>query len=326
MKSEVSMEKKWMSLFKTYSLVLPLGLMLSCQQAPEQAILQGTTDHFPTQNAYFSDPSRGDIYPSEGDMKFFHMAVPVYKGFSSKNPSAVGTCSAVTIAPTAILTSAHCIHPGDDVKEVWFTTNSLNPKHVAFKARVREVKIHPEYERTTHPVDKVSYDLAVVFFHHEDLPHVALKHLKMFRLADPSQVRIESNTVFTFLGWGSQSGSWQAPVNDGQMRRLALPGEVSLNRNGEWIVIKNTTKTWRLCSGDSGGPLIYLAPSKKKTVKHDYLVVGIFAQVAGRDPKDQDICENYTDMRFTSILPHRQWIINTVMNDSLDYLGSNSSY
>ncbi|MCX7674475.1 MAG: trypsin-like serine protease [Bdellovibrionaceae bacterium] len=320
------MKKKWMSIFKTSSLLLPLGLTLSCQRPPEASLLQGEAQPLETQNAYFSDQARGEVYPSDGDMKFFHMAVPVYKGFSSKNPSSVGSCSSVVIAPTAILTSAHCIHASDDVKEVWFTTNSLNPKYVVWKARVRQVVIHPEYEKTTHPVDKASYDLAVVFFHHEDLPQQALKYQKMLRLADPSQVKIEAHTVFSFLGWGSQSGSWEAPVNDGQMRRLALPGEVSLNRNGEWIVITNTTRTWRLCSGDSGGPLVYLAPSKKKSVKHDYLVVGIFSQVARLEPNTPEVCENFRQMRFTSILPHRQWIIDTVMNDSLDYLGSNAGY
>lgn len=35
------MKKKWMSIFKTSSLLLPLGLTLSCQRPPEASLLQG---------------------------------------------------------------------------------------------------------------------------------------------------------------------------------------------------------------------------------------------------------------------------------------------
>ena len=322
------MKKKWSINLKICFLSLSIGLILSCQPARDESSNSfEAIPLFNAQNAYFSDLNRGQLYPSDGPMLNWHMIAPVYREFSLKNPNSGALCSSVMIGPNAILTSAHCINDTNEVKEVWFTTNSINPKYLKWKARVKRVFLHPEYKKTPHPVDKVSYDIAIVFIHLEDLPPAALKALKIIQLMDEKTGQINANTVFTIFAWGAQGGPWGNPSHDGQLRRLALPGEVSLKRNGHWIVIKNTSKTWRLCAGDSGGPLIFIVPTTNRgIVVSRYYVAGVFSQVADLSSGSPNWCENYESMRFTSILPHRQWIINTVINFSLDHVASDDSF
>ncbi|MCS6912523.1 MAG: trypsin-like serine protease [Myxococcales bacterium] len=152
-------------------------------------------------------------------------------------------CTAEIIAPTVVLTAAHCVHPelvGPDAQfSVLTAANIIDPMNPSPRLAVREVHYHPRFRRTALTE---GFDIAVVIL---DQP-TTIPPLPINR--DPLPPTLQGQQI-RIVGYGLNQA---LPPGGAGIKRTA---NTTLNgfdnkfvRTGDWFR--------RICSGDSGGPVL----------------------------------------------------------------------
>ncbi|MFQ6146043.1 S1 family peptidase [Streptomyces seoulensis] len=169
-------------------------------------------------------------------------------------------CGGVAVAPTAVLTAAHCLGrdvvgapPTPDLKVITGRTDLLSDqgKEIA----VRSVWVNPGYDSSTNGGDFAVLTLA------EPLPSGAV--VPMAGVGDPAYTPGASATVY---GWGDTdgNGAYAHSLRGARVHVLpdarcerAYPGGGDGTYAAETMLCAGETTGGRdACQGDSGGPLV----------------------------------------------------------------------
>ncbi|MFI8826694.1 serine protease [Streptomyces sp. NPDC053431] len=171
-------------------------------------------------------------------------------------------CGGVVVAPTKVLTAAHCL--GRDVLggEPWqlsdFTViagrTSLRG-HGGQEVRVGDTWVNPGYDPRSN-----SGDLAVLTL------EKALPTSYVIAVAGPKDPATRAGTPATVYGWGDMTGngSYAMSLRSAQVQVLpdsacerAYPGGLGVSYRGEDMLCAGDPNGGRdACQGDSGGPLV----------------------------------------------------------------------
>lgn len=170
-------------------------------------------------------------------------ATVLLAGYPSDQSELPFTCTAVVIAPRAILTAAHCVDHANFTFGVFFGNDASGfdtlDKWIAALAPATATHIHPDYDRAA----PFTADIAVVNLA-ADVP-VTVTPLGFSRTAPvPAMVGLEVKII----GFGQTTpGQFNAV-------KFSAMTEISALDPGDTILIGNEMA--RTCLGDSGGPVL----------------------------------------------------------------------
>ena len=161
-----------------------------------------------------------------------------------RSGSAAGFCSGIVIGPTAVLTAAHCVPPGADVR-IHYRDREGGPVLVP----VARVLRHPGYRADAIEKRERSIDLAVITMT-QPLPD----RFSAATIAGPGTVTV--GTMFLIVGFGvMREGDGKS---SGQLREAALATRGPLSSVLLWAEDPRR-KGLGACTGDSGGPVFEAA-------------------------------------------------------------------
>lgn len=191
--------------------------------------------------------------------------------------SAGGVCSAVVLAPDAVLTAGHCA-AGPHALRVHYRRTDGSPVLVEVAARA----IHPGYDAGAVAKRRRSVDLALLR-PSEPLP-------ARFAPADLGAGEARTGETLTLSGYGaSKPGD---PRSTGTFRSVAIP-VVEPYGPSKLLVWMQGARGAGACQGDSGGPV----------AGADGAVLAITAWIGGS-------CGGLTQA--VRVAPHRDWIDRTL--------------
>lgn len=154
---------------------------------------------------------------------------------------AAGFCTGIVLSPHAVLTAAHCVPPGADLR-VHFKDAAGAPVLLP----VAGVTRHPGYRADAIAKRERSIDLAVVTLA-EPLP-------ERFQPATLSvQASAQVGESFVVAGYGL--GREGEPASSGQLREAALAARAPLSDVLLWAADPARGGAGA-CTGDSGGPML----------------------------------------------------------------------
>ena len=155
--------------------------------------------------------------------------------------AAAGFCTGIVVAPRAVLTAAHCVPPGADLR-VHFKDAAGAPVLLPIAGVVR----HPGYRADAIAKRERSVDLAVVTLG-EPLP----APFRPAAIADGSGTSVGAR--FTVAGFGlAREGE---PRTSGRLREAELAAREPLSSVLLWADDPSRSSAGA-CTGDSGGPVL----------------------------------------------------------------------
>ena len=158
--------------------------------------------------------------------------------------SAAGFCTGIVIGPTYVLTAAHCVPEGADVR-IHYRDREGAPVLVPVAGIVR----HPGYHADAIAKRERSIDLAVITIA-QPLPD----RFSAATIADPGAVT--AGTIFRIVGFGvMREGDGKS---SGQLREAALVTRRPLSSVLLWTE-DPLHRGLGACTGDSGGPVFEAA-------------------------------------------------------------------
>ena len=187
--------------------------------------------------ALLAQPAAAIVGPSQEATAFADRVVMVLQ----RRGSAAGFCTGIVIAPHAVLTAAHCVPPGADLR-IHFRDADGRPVLLPVASVVR----HPGYRPDAVAKRERSVDLAVVRLA-EPLPD-------RFR---PAELATASGAMpgapFRVLGFGVVREGDGA--SSGTLREADLAARLPLSAVLLWANDPNHQGAGA-CTGDSGGPVL----------------------------------------------------------------------
>lgn len=197
-------------------------------------------------------------------------------------------CSAVVIAPDAVLTAAHCVTGASAYRLHW---RDGNGKPVLEEPR--RIVVHPDYHADAISTRSRSIDLAIIQSR-QALPSAFVPAM----LPDARQPPSPKDSLLTVMGFGIASET--KLDSEGTLREIRLPvitpygqGKILI-----WLEGKNGQGT---CTGDSGGGMFD---------KDDHLhAITVWTEVT-RTSVGQSHCGKVT--QGVLVAPHRAWIDKTL--------------
>jgi len=236
-------------------------------------------------------------------------AAPWLVGITTKdsNGDTYG-CSGSVIAPTWILTAAHCVTEETDegiftfdASEVRVMRPGQNPWRAgAWESAYRAVSVIPNENYLFNDEWQPWADLALIEL---DAPIPGTKVISL----DAAGASHKSGANVNAYGWGSTSNSGTTPISGKRtpLKVLAGIGDASCRKwtvggylhGASLICAGATTNTNAICAGDSGGPLVRFSPTGKP------VQIGV-TSFAG-----QAECASYTRPgQFVRVATVRWWI------------------
>ena len=155
--------------------------------------------------------------------------------------AAAGFCTGIVVAPRAVVTAAHCVPAGADLR-VHFKDQDGAPVLLPVVRAMR----HPGYRPDAIARRERSIDLAVLTLD-ADLP----ERFRPARLASVGSARV--GDPFTVAGFGlSREGE---ASSSGALRETSLAARAPLSEVLLWVA-DPATHGAGACTGDSGGPVL----------------------------------------------------------------------
>ena len=185
-----------------------------------------------------SPPARAVVGPSRsavGEIRDSLVMVLQRRG------AAAGFCTGIVVAPRAVITAAHCVPAGADLR-VHFKDSQGAPVLLS----VDRVSRHPGYRPDAIARRERSIDLAVLTLD-ADLPD----RFRPATLASDGRARVGDG--FTVAGFGlSREGE---ASSSGTLREASLDARAPLSDVLLWAA-DPTRRGAGACTGDSGGPVV----------------------------------------------------------------------
>ncbi len=178
-----------------------------------------------------------------GDVETGELATVLLAGYPSDQSELPFTCTAVVIAPRALLTAAHCVDHANFTFGVFFGHDAMSfntiEEWVAALAPATATHIHPDYDRAA-PFDA---DIAVVNLA-ADVPSTVTPLLFNRTPPVPAMVGLEVKII----GYG------QTTPGEYNAIKFSAMTEIAALDPDDTILIGNDAA--RTCLGDSGGPVL----------------------------------------------------------------------
>ncbi len=154
---------------------------------------------------------------------------------------AAGFCTGIVLGPRAVLTAAHCVPPGADIR-----VHFKDPAGAPVLLPVASVVRHPGYRAEAIAKRERSVDLAVV-----TLPELLPDGFHAAALGTEAATAV--GTHFTLAGFGlAQEGDSRT---SGRLREADLAARAPLSSVLLWLD-DPTHAGAGACTGDSGGPVL----------------------------------------------------------------------
>lgn len=151
-----------------------------------------------------------------------------------------GFCTGIVVSPTAVMTAAHCVPPGAELR-----VHFPDPGQAPVLLPVAGVARHPGYRPDAIRTRQRSIDLALI-----QLPSPLPARFTPVTLADA--VEAEPGARFTLSGYGL--GSEDVPASSGRLRSATLAARPPMSSVLLWAGDPER-KGAGACTGDSGAPV-----------------------------------------------------------------------
>jgi secreted trypsin-like serine protease len=197
-------------------------------------------------------------------------------------------CSGTLIAPTLVLTVAHCVQPGAEYKIVEYGAGRQPQLQ-----DVQNVATHPQFNMQTMLAHRATADVALLQLKSPAKEKTAV-------LGAP-QLPIVPGTKFTIVGIGVTArgdGKSGGAVRAAVLIATGKPGSLQIRLVD--AAGQGTREGLGACTGDSGGPVFEDQPSGA-------VIVGVISWSTG--PNGSAGCGGLTGV--TPLTLYRDWIVQT---------------
>ncbi|RZS43105.1 trypsin [Herbihabitans rhizosphaerae] len=160
------------------------------------------------------------------------------------------TCTSSVVAPTWVLTAAHCVEgSGYSVR-----VGSLDRSEGGTVVNVKRVVQHPQFNWPDHDIALLELERAVQT---ETLP-----------LANDADMR--DGQAVEIYGWGSEKADWTGPLP----RRLKMASGTAYNCDEQAVHVTCTDADGGVAGGDSGGPALVKSAATGEWVHAGVCAIG----------------------------------------------------
>ncbi|RYY61095.1 MAG: trypsin-like serine protease [Comamonadaceae bacterium] len=198
-------------------------------------------------------------------------------------------CSGTLIAPTLILSAAHCVTPGASYKIVQYDAQR-QPQLIA----VKRVADHPGFNAQGIRAHRASADIALLQLN-EPLPGTAA--LPIGRPLEP----FEAGQAYTIAGVGVAArgdGKSGGTVRSADLVSTSHPGKLQIRLQD--AATRGERAGIGACTGDSGGPVLQQQNGRA-------VIVGVISWSTGA--RNSAGCGGLTGV--TPLTLYRDWIVQT---------------
>ena len=220
-------------------------------------------------------------------------AAPSNDGYANAVVTIIGSrgnfCSGSLIAPTLVLTVAHCVQPGADYKIVEY-----DAKRTPQLKDVKRVAIHPGFQMQAMLAHRATADVALLQL------EIPAKGKTPAQLSAPLQP-ISPGAKFTIAGigvTGRGDGKSGGIIRTASLVATGKPGTLQIR-----LVDPGTDGTregFGACTGDSGGPVF-------EDQQSGPTIIGVISWSTG--PNGSAGCGGLTGV--TPLTLYRDWILQT---------------
>ncbi|NP_001355438.1 Peptidase S1 domain-containing protein [Caenorhabditis elegans] len=211
-------------------------------------------------------------------------------------------CGGVLIAPSIVITSAHCVFSGDDFAVTAKVTlgdvhlNKHDDGEQEFRSHAMAIS-----KKFFNDASEANDDVAVIFLpQRADVCHSPLS-LQIAKLPSTGSVNFKETAPLTQLqletsvcyvaGWGKTENK-TAKYSD-SVRQMMV--NLSVRRIGKrkYLIAKAVTGSSRACMGDSGSP-VYCFVNGKRILVGTVAHIGSFSKMSEQDPSNHiSFCRDF---------------------------------
>lgn len=249
----------------------------------------------------------------------FNAASPIFG--SAGQMQAGKVCSAAAILPRVFLLPAHCVG-GEPEHFVWFGNRYIPGRGVTNtegfeKVRVKKVIVHPKY--TGAAKDRSAFDIAIALVDPEDVPRASMGLFSYrYGLASAHRLTRQSGDGLFLVQYGGVANHEPTPQTQGALSHTLMPGGLKSVGAGPVIAMELADGNWRYCPGDTGGTLFLR--ERGAQASRSLFVAGVLSKVHLADADVPGGCIPLKAIEFTSAVFHRDWIVNTILDELPDML------